>query len=167
MNKEARSKKPEERRMITQYHSPIGPITLVSDGTSLTELNFGGSQDLKDQHDLPVFTETRRWLDLYFSGQQPSFTPPIHPQGTPFQQKVWQELLKIPYGQTTSYGTIARKIGCRSAQAIGQAVHRNPISIIIPCHRVIGADGSLTGYASGLDIKRRLLQLENNNSNTK
>lgn len=167
MNKEARSKKTEERRMITQYHSPIGPITLVSDGTSLTELNFGGSQDLKDQHDLPIFTETRRWLDLYFSGQQPSFTPPIHPQGTPFQQKVWQELLKIPYGQTTSYGTIARKIGCRSAQAIGQAVHRNPIAIIIPCHRVIGADGSLTGYASGLDIKRRLLQLENNNSNTK
>jgi methylated-DNA-[protein]-cysteine S-methyltransferase len=146
--------------MKALYHSPVGTIILVSDGTSLTALDFGQSQDVKDQQDLPIFVETRRWLDLYFSGKKPDFTPPLKPQGTPFQQKVWGELLNIPYGATVSYGEIARRIGCRSAQAIGQAVHRNPISIIIPCHRVIGADGSLTGYASGLDIKQRLLQIE-------
>lgn len=146
--------------MKALYHSPVGTIILVSDGTSLTALDFVQSQDVKDQQDLPIFVETRRWLDLYFSGKKPDFTPPLKPQGTPFQQKVWGELLNIPYGATVSYGEIARRIGCRSAQAIGQAVHRNPISIIIPCHRVIGADGSLTGYASGLDIKQRLLQIE-------
>jgi methylated-DNA-[protein]-cysteine S-methyltransferase len=146
--------------MKALYKSPIGIITLVSDGTSLTELNFGGSQDLKEQHDLSIFTETRHWLDLYFSREKPDFIPSLNPQGTPFQQKVWQELLKIPCGQTTTYGAIAKRIGCRSAQAVGQAVHRNPIAIIIPCHRVIGADGSLTGYASGLDVKQKLLQIE-------
>ena len=104
--------------------------------------------------------ETRRWLDRYFSGTNPKTLPPLKPQGTAFQQKVWQELLKIPYGETTTYGTIARRLNCRSAQAIGQAVHRNPIAIIIPCHRVIGADGSLTGYASGLEIKLQLLKIE-------
>ena len=146
--------------MKALYNSPVGTIILVSDGTSLTALDFGQSQDVKDQQDLPIFVETRRWLDLYISGKKPDFTPPLKPQGTPFQQKVWHELLNIPYGATVSYGEIARRINCRSAQAIGQAVHRNPISIIIPCHRVIGADGSLTGYASGLDIKRQLLQIE-------
>ena len=146
--------------MKALYNSPVGTIILVSDGTSLTALDFGQSPDVKDQQDLPIFVETRRWLDLYFSGKKPDFIPPLKPQGTPFQQKVWHELLNIPYGATVSYGEMARRINCRSAQAIGQAVHRNPISIIIPCHRVIGADGSLTGYASGLDIKRQLLQLE-------
>lgn len=146
--------------MKALYNSPVGTIILVSDGTSLTALDFGQSQDVKDQQDLPIFVETRRWLDLYFSGKKPDFIPPLKPQGTPFQQKVWRELLNIPYGATVSYGEMARRINCRSAQAIGQAVHRNPISIIIPCHRVIGADGSLTGYASGLDIKRQLLQIE-------
>lgn len=135
-------------------------LMLVSDGASLTALDFGTSPEVKEQRELPVFAETRRWLDGYFSGMNPGFLPPLNPQGTPFQQKVWRELLNIPYGTTVSYGEIARRIGCRSAQAIGQAVHRNPIAIIIPCHRVIGADGSLTGYASGLDMKRRLLQLE-------
>jgi methylated-DNA-[protein]-cysteine S-methyltransferase len=147
--------------MITSHYiSPLGPLTLVSDGTSLTALDFAQPQEQPINQDLPIFAETRRWLDIYFSGKKPDFTPPIHPQGTPFQQKVWQELLKIPYGQTTTYGAIAKHIGCRSAQAIGQAVHRNPIAIIIPCHRVIGADDSLTGYASGLDIKQKLLLLE-------
>ena len=146
--------------MKALYNSPVGTIILVSDGTSLTALDFGQSQDVKDQQDLPIFVETRRWLDLYFSGKKPDFTPPLKPQGTPFQQKVWGELLNIPYGATVSYGEMARRINCRSAQAIGQAVHRNPISIIIPCHRVIGADGSLTGYASGIDLKLQLLQLE-------
>ena len=133
---------------------------MVSDGTSLTELRFGKPKESTNDPDLPVFKETRRWLDLYFSGNNPTKAPQLNLQGTPFQQKVWQELLKIPYGQTTTYGTIAQRISCRSAQAVGQAIHRNPIAIIIPCHRVIGADGSLTGYASGLDIKSRLLGIE-------
>jgi len=150
-----------------QYHLPIGIITLVSDGHSLTELHFAKHrkevepQDLSKDQNLQVFEDTCRWLDLYFNGNKPDFTPPINPQGTLFQQKVWHELLAIPYGQTTTYGAIAKRINCRSAQAVGQAIHRNPIAIIIPCHRVIGADGSLTGYASGLEIKRELLKLEN------
>ena len=147
--------------MEAWYQSPIGFLTMVSDGTSLTELKFGEPKENLDNHDLPVFKETRHWLDLYFQGETPNFTPQLKPQGTPFQQKVWQELLKIRYGQTTTYGAIAKCIGCRSAQAVGQAIHRNPIAIIIPCHRVIGADGSLTGYASGIDIKERLLRIEN------
>lgn len=142
------------------YKSPLGLLTLVSDGNSLTELKFGELKESSDNHDVPIFIETRRWLDLYFSGKKPDFMPPLKPQGTPFQQKVWRELLTIPYGQTTTYGAIAKRIGCHSAQAVGQAIHHNPIAIIIPCHRVIGADGSLTGYASGLEIKRKLLQIE-------
>lgn len=143
------------------YQTPIGMLSLVSDGTSLTELKFGGLNERPNNQDHRIFKETRRWLDLYFNGKKPDFVPPLKSQGTPFQQKVWHELLKIPYGETTTYGTIAKRIGCRSAQAVGQAIHRNPIAIIIPCHRVIGADGSLTGYASGVDIKQRLLQIEN------
>ena len=146
--------------MKTWYQSPIGMLTLVSDGKSLTELKFGEPEENTNHQDLPFFKETCRWLDLYFSGKKPNFTPPLNPQGTPFQQKVWQELLRIPYGETTTYGAIANRINCRYAQAVGQAIHRNPIAIIIPCHRVIGADGSLTGYASGLDIKEKLLELE-------
>ena len=148
------------RGMIERYDSRIGVITLVSDGKSLTELKFGEPEESTNNQDLPIFKETRRWLDHYFSGKTPNFTPPLNPQGTPFQQRVWQELLKIPYGETTTYGAIAKHINCRSAQAVGQAIHRNPIAIIIPCHRVIGADGSLTGYASGLDLKQWLLSLE-------
>lgn len=149
-----------------QYHSPIGVITMVSDGHSLTELRFAkhkeeiGSQTLSCEQKLQVFEDTRRWLDLYFSGTIPDFTPSIKLQGSSFQQKVWRELLVIPYGQTTTYGAIAKRINCRSAQAVGQAIHRNPIAIIVPCHRVIGADGSLTGYASGLEIKQQLLMIE-------
>ena len=149
-----------------QYHSPIGDLILVSDGHSLTELHFARRQEgtepgcISNHCELQVFVDTCRWLDLYFSGKKPDFTPFINPQGSLFQQKVWRELLTIPYGQTTTYGAIAKRINCRSAQAVGQAIHRNPIAIIIPCHRVIGADGSLTGYASGLEIKRELLQLE-------
>ena len=165
-----------ETKITTQYQSPIGIITLVSDGESLMELQFAKGQDENTQlieksedpepqdqpvgYKLPIFAETRRWLDFYFSGVKPDFTPPLNPQGTLFQQKVWQKLLTIPYGQTTTYGTIAKRINCRSAQAIGQAIHRNPIAIIIPCHRVIGSNGSLTGYAAGLEIKQQLLRLE-------
>ncbi len=149
--------------MITaQYHSPIGIITLVSDGSSLKELRLAQPliQDPSNKKNLQVFEETCRWLDLYFSGIKPDFTPSLNPQGSLFQQIVWRELLAIPYGQTTTYGAIAKHINCRSAQAVGQAIHHNPIAIIIPCHRVIGADGSLTGYASGLDIKQQLLAIE-------
>lgn len=154
--------------MTTQYPSPLGTITLVCNGKSLTQLLLPTHQDGPEKEvqadrqsqDLPVFVETRRWLDLYFSGGKPDFTPLLNPIGSSFQQAVWRELLNIPYGQTTTYGAIAKRLGCRSAQAVGQAIHHNPIAIIIPCHRVIGANGTLTGYASGLEIKRKLLNLE-------
>ena len=156
----------------SHYASPLGGMTLVSDGTALVGLYFDGQKYAAEgldathtQKTLPVFEEARRWLDVYFSGRKPDFTPPTAPAGTAFQQSVWKILRTIPYGQTVTYGAIARRIeqntGCRmSAQAVGGAVGRNPISILIPCHRVIGADGSLTGYAGGLDKKERLLQWE-------
>ena len=156
----------------SHYASPLGGMTLVSDGTALVGLYFDGqkyaAQGLdatRTQKNLLIFEEARRWLDVYFSGRKPDFMPALAPHGTAFQQSVWEILRTIPYGQTVTYGAIARRIeqntGCRmSAQAVGGAVGRNPISILIPCHRVIGADGSLTGYAGGLDKKERLLQWE-------
>ena len=115
---------------------------------------------------LPVFDETRRWLDLYIAaGEKPDSIPPLAPLGTPFQQRVWKILLTIPYGKTMSYGDIACLVSpTMSAQAVGGAVGRNPIAIIIPCHRVIGADGSLTGYGGGLERKRWMLELERQQS---
>ena len=110
--------------------------------------------------------EAKRWLDIYFSGREPDFTPPLHPVGSAFQQAVWALLLGIPYGETTTYGTLARKLAEKqglthmSAQAVGGAVGHNDISLIIPCHRVVGANGSLTGYAGGIDKKIKLLELE-------
>lgn len=118
------------------------------------------------EKNLAVFDQTRRWLDLYFSGREPGFTPALNPVGSAFRRAVWEILLKIPYGQTTTYGQIAREIAAArglakmSAQAVGGAVGHNEISIIIPCHRVIGAHGNLTGYAGGIDRKIKLLQLE-------
>ncbi len=110
---------------------------------------------------LPIFAEVRRWLDTYFAGHVPDFTPPLRPAGTAFRQKVWRHLLSIAHGATTTYGEIARSIDApKAAQAVGGAVAHNPISIIIPCHRVLGADGSLTGYAGGLAQKIALLALE-------
>ncbi|MGN0733289.1 MAG: methylated-DNA--[protein]-cysteine S-methyltransferase [Emergencia sp.] len=115
---------------------------------------------------LPVFEQTRRWLDIYFEGREPDFTPPLHLIGTDFRKEVWDILKQIPYGQTKTYGEIAEELAARrgirrmSAQAVGGAVGHNNISIIVPCHRVIGADGSLTGYAGGTDIKAELLRLE-------
>ena len=152
------------------YDSPLGGMTMASDGQALTALWFNGTRsesyfvnETTATKVLPVFDETRRWLDLYFSGEQPDFTPPLAPKGTPFQQQVWEILLTIPYGKTMSYGKVARQISpTMSAQAIGGAVGRNPIGIIIPCHRVIGADGSLTGYGGGLERKRWMLEMENN-----
>lgn len=140
---------------------------MVSDGLSLTELSFTDNFcEENASEELPVFADTRRWLDMYFAGQIPDFLPRLSPQGTAFRQSVWNMLLAIPYGQTTSYGEIAAEIGRRrqtekmSAQAVGGAVGHNPIAIIIPCHRVIGKDGSLTGYGGGLWRKEWLLQLE-------
>ena len=154
----------------SHYASPLGGMTLVSDGTALVGLYFDGQKYAAEgldathtQKNLPIFKEVRRWLDVYFSGRNPDFMPVLAPHGTAFQQSVWEILLTIPYGETTTYGAIARRIeqntGRRmSAQAVGGAVGRNPISILIPCHRVVGTNGSLTGYAGGIDKKERLLQ---------
>ncbi len=156
----------------SHYASPLGGMTLVSDGTALVGLYFDGQKYAAEgldathtQKNLPIFEEARRWLDVYFSGRKPDFTPPTAPAGTAFQQSVWEILRTIPYGQTVTYGAIARRIeqntGRRiSAQAVGGAVGRNPISILIPCHRVVGTNGSLTGYAGGLDKKAYLLRIE-------
>ena len=107
-----------------------------------------------------MLMQTKEWLTLYFSGKIPAFLPPMKPSGTPFQLQVWEALLQIPYGQTATYGQLAKMIGCKSSQAVGGAVGRNPISILIPCHRVIGVDGKLIGYAGGVDKKEFLLKLE-------
>ena len=152
---------------LTHYASPLGPILLAADETGLTGLWFEAQKYFPSflgvdyqEKETPVLTETVRWLDVYFSGKDPGFLPPLHPQGSPFRQAVWNILLTIPRGQTMTYGEIARRLGVHSAQAVGGAVGHNPISILIPCHRVVGSDGSLTGYAGGLDRKTRLLQLE-------
>lgn len=142
----------------TQYDSPVGPLTLTSDGNALTGLHFGLCS--APAATPPLFTDACVWLDAYFSGRDPGPTPPLAPAGTAFQEKVWQALQSIPFGETRSYGEIARTVGCRSARAVGQAVHNNPIALMIPCHRVVGADGSLTGFGGGLDVKRRLLMIE-------
>ena len=155
------------------YHSPLGRLLLAADEIGLTGLWFEGqrhfAQGLAPVHtdeETPILAQTRRWLDLYFSGSVPDFTPPLHPSGSDFRQEVWALLLQIPYGKTTTYGALANQLAEKhgqrrmSAQAVGGAVGHNPISIIIPCHRVVGADGSLTGYAGGLDTKARLLAVE-------
>ena len=148
---------------------------MTSDGEALTGLWFTEKSRYADtnetalpERDLPVFRETARWLDIYFGGGEPDFTPPLCLRGTAFSQAVWEKLLAIPYGQTTTYGAIAaalakeRGIPRMSAQAVGGAVGHNPVSLIVPCHRVIGSDGTLTGYGGGLDRKAALLALERN-----
>ena len=155
-----------------RYRSPLGSIILAGDGESLTCLWFGGQKCFprriiseSTEAELPVFTQTVKWLDIYFSGNAPDFTPPLNPQTTPFRRAVYEILLTIPFGQTVTYGGIAdliaeqKGIARMSAQAVGGAVGHNPIAVIIPCHRVLGADGSLTGYAGGLDRKAALLRL--------
>lgn len=153
----------------TQYPSPLGPLTLGSDGTRLVGLwlpkeKYFPADPGQPLDNLQVFTLTRDWLDRYFGGQEPDPSElPLAPSGTCFQHLIWDLLLEIPYGEVTTYGALARKAAQRldrytmSAQAVGGAVGRNPLSIIIPCHRVIGADGSLTGYAGGLGAKSWLL----------
>ena len=155
------------------YDSPLGRILLASDGAALTGLWFEGQKYyaavLDKQHgekSLPVFEQTKNWLDIYFSGREPDFTPPLAPVGSEFRREVWELLCSIPYGKTVTYAELAAIIAERrglshmSAQAVGGAVGHNPISIIIPCHRVVGSGGSLTGYAGGIDRKVRLLSLE-------
>lgn len=155
------------------YSSPLGKITLASDGATLIGLWFDGQKyfgaTLPPTHaekNLPVFDQTARWLDIYFRGQEPDFTPPLTLSGTPFRRAVAEILLTVPYGKTITYGEIAARIArqqgakAMSAQAVGGAVGHNPISIIVPCHRVVAGDGSLTGYAGGIQRKRRLLELE-------
>ena len=155
------------------YDSPLGGITFASDGESLTGLWFDGQKyfgdTLTERHKakrLPVFDRAREWLDIYFGGKAPDFTPQLSMKGTAFRKTVWEILLTIPFGCTTTYGAIAEKMAKQmglprmSAQAVGGAVGHNPISIIIPCHRVVGAHGSLTGYGGGIDKKIRLLTLE-------
>ena len=160
---------------IYKYSSPIGSITMASNGTAITGLWFDGqkyfAQTLSEPYEeklLPVFEDTIKWLDIYFGGAVPDFTPELYVHSTPFRKAVYDILLTIPYGQTITYGEIAANIGHQmgkkkmSAQAVGGAVGHNPISIIIPCHRVVGADGRLTGYAGGLKRKQFLLDLERN-----
>ena len=155
------------------YDSPLGGITLASDGEALTGLWFDGqiyfadtmSEDSKKE-ELPIFVQTSHWLDSYFSGKEPDFTPRLKMNTTPFRKAVWEILLTIPFGKTMTYGEIAkliaqnRGISQMSAQAIGGAVGHNSIALIIPCHRVVGSKGNLTGYAGGLDKKVKLLRLE-------
>ena len=150
---------------IQHYDSPLGGILLAADEIGLTGLWFEGqkyfARDLSDvriEQETPVLAEAKRWLDSYFTGKEPDFTPPLHLIGSDFRRRVWKRLLEIPYGQTTTYGALLG--GGMSAQAVGGAVGHNPISIIVPCHRVIGANGSLTGYAGGIDKKIGLLTLE-------
>ena len=158
---------------IHHYMSPLGRITIASDGEALTGLWFDGQKyfeaNLSEEHEekkLEIFDITDKWLDIYFSGNAPDFTPPLCMKTTPFRKAVWEIMLTIPFGQTMTYGEIAARIAKQrglskmSAQAVGGAVGHNPISIIIPCHRVVGANGSLTGYAGGLQKKIALLTLE-------
>ncbi len=151
------------------YDSPVGPIVIESDGEALTGLRFG-EEKTQATSSLPIFDEAIRWLDDYFAGKQTENAVmgakkdgriTVQPKGTLFQQRVWQALLTIPYGKTVSYGEIARMVGCKSAQAVGQAVGANPIALFIPCHRVIAAHGQLGGYEYGQEIKKRLLEVEN------
>lgn len=161
-----------QKAYTSVYSSELGDILLAADEIGLTGLWFFGQSYFADTlpaeqiaQETPILAQAREWLDEYFSGKEPDFTPTLHPMGSPFRQAVWKLLLQIPYGQTTTYGDLAKQIEERtgkkmSAQAIGGAVGHNPISIIIPCHRVLGANGRATGYAGGIDKKIALLHLE-------
>lgn len=166
----------------TLYQSPLGDIFLACDDIGLTGLWFKGQKHfaaglssehifIENHEQLPILlTEVIRWLDIYFSGDTPDFTPSLHLSGTLFQLEIWEILLTISHGTTTTYGEIAKKLAKKhgllsmSAQAVGNAVGRNPVSIIVPCHRVLGSNGKLTGYAGGIERKQALLMLEINTS---
>lgn len=177
--------------LLHRHETPLGPMLMRSNGAALTGLCFAGQKYHDDQpasggqrrgprdtgvpdfgpgRDLPVFASTCQWLDAYFAGQKPEtlarYCPPLALSGTDFRLAVWQILLRIPYGQTISYGQIAKSLASQrglarmSAQAVGGAVGHNPVAIIVPCHRVVGSNGSLTGYGGGMERKIRLLELE-------
>jgi methylated-DNA-[protein]-cysteine S-methyltransferase len=162
-----------EKNYIHHYQSPLGGITIASNGLCLIGLWFDGQKYFADtiednaiQRDLPIFEQTDKWLDIYFSGRAPNFTPPLLMKTTPFRKKIWEIMLAIPFGKTMTYGEIATKIAREkgikqmSAQAVGGAVGHNSISLIIPCHRIVGTNSSLTGYAGGIAKKVKLLELE-------
>lgn len=159
----------------TIYASPVGDLTLASDGSNIIGLWLEGQKYFQDtvsgnlalKNDLPVFQQAKLWLDAYFAGQHPLISAlPLAPIGNDFRQAVWKILCEIPYGEVTTSGAIAKQISAQRgikdmpAQAVGWAVGHNPISIIIPCHRVVGTDGNLTGYAGGISNKIKLLTLE-------
>ncbi len=157
---------------LTKLASPLGPLTLASDGEALTGLWLEGQKyyaagleaETGKRPDLAVFCQVELWLEAYFKRRDLPSLPPVAPRGSKFQKRVWKLLLEIPLGKTTTYGALAERLKAAgvsaSPQAVGGAVGRNPVSILIPCHRVVGADGSLTGYAGGVEKKRFLLELE-------
>ena len=158
---------------IQHYNSPLGGILLAADEIGLTGLWFNGQKYFArslpagyTEQNTPALSEAKRWLEVYFTGKKPDFMPPLHIVGSAFRRAAWEILLQIPYGKTTTYGEIARQLAKKqklprmSAQAVGGAVGHNEISIIIPCHRVVGTNGSLTGYAGGIEKKIKLLELE-------
>lgn len=157
----------------TNYESPLGKIVIAADQIGLTGLWFEGQKYFalyldkeNEEKEIPVLTEAKRWLDIYFSGREPDFELPLHFIGSEFQNEVWEILYSIPYGKTMTYGEIAKRLAAKrgiarmSAQAVGGAVGKNEISVIVPCHRVVGSNGSLTGYAGGIAKKIELLKLE-------
>ena len=157
--------------LLAHYSSVLGDLILKSDGISLTAICFSDREYSRERLPDPLqeetaIRETKRWLDIYFSGKDPGFLPPLRIEGTLFQKRVWELLSEIPYGQTRSYKEIAEVLAAEkgiqkmSAQAVGGAVGKNPIPIIVPCHRIVGSDGSLTGYAGGIERKKILLKLE-------
>ncbi len=163
----------EKMHYTCQYTSPLGDMTLASNGKSLTGLWFNGQKYFADtlpaenlEKNLPIFEQTASWLDAYFRGEKPDFTPALHMDSSPFRLMVWEILINIPYGTVITYRDIARMIAAKtgqenmSAQAVGGAVGHNPLSVIVPCHRVVGTSGSLTGYAGGINKKIALLSLE-------
>ena len=156
---------------FAEYDSPVGRLLLGSDGVDLLILQMERNLDVPLTED-SVLLAAKQWLDRYFQGEVPDLELPLRPEGTPFQRQVWQILLEIPWGQTRTYGEIARQVAAAlgkekmSAQAVGQAVGSNPISIVIPCHRVVGARGQLTGYAWGVEKKKWLLEHEKKQGGT-
>ena len=169
-----RNTRKESMHYLNHYESPLGAMTMASDGEHLTGLWFDGQKydrsTINDEAalepDLPVFTRTAQWLDTYFGGTDPGFTPPIRVEGSDFKRMVTSIMLSIPFGATSTYARIAAEVARRtgrkqmSAQAVGGAVGRNPIVLIVPCHRVLASNGGLRGYAGGVDRKERLLQME-------
>ena len=158
-----------------EYDSPLGGITVACDDSAVIGLWFNGQKHFgnilprqTEQRAHPLLADAQRWLDVYFSGREPGFLPPLRYDSTPFRKAVCDIMLTIPYGKTMTYGEIACKIAAQkglermSSQAVGGAVGHNSISIIVPCHRVVGTNGSLTGYAGGIERKIKLLELEKN-----